>query len=190
MNIAVLQGNLATDVRLRTTATGKEVASFKLAVNRPGKDAGADFVWVKVWNGSAVACNQYLAKGSPVLVDGSIRTSRVGEGADIKEYVEVNARQVTFLSRRNGNGEAPAAEGAEAPEAAPTAEDQAKAIAEARATLAALTGDEAPRRQTSTADETAPLRPRSWRTTTSRSDHREGEGESPPFRHAAGLPHS
>jgi single-strand DNA-binding protein len=102
MNIVVLKGNLATDVRLRTTTTGKEVASFKLAVNRPGKDAGADFIWVKVWNGSAVACNQYLQKGSPVLVDGSIRTSRVGEGADIKEYVEVNARQVTFLSTGNG----------------------------------------------------------------------------------------
>jgi single-strand DNA-binding protein len=104
MNITVLKGNLATDVRLRTTVTGKEVASFKLAVNRPGKDAGADFIWVKVWNGSAVACNQYLAKGSPVLVEGSIRTSRVGEGSDIKEYVEVNARQVTFLSSGNGNG--------------------------------------------------------------------------------------
>jgi single-strand DNA-binding protein len=106
MNIFAGQGNLCTDVRLRTTATGKEVASFKLAINRPGKDAGADFVWVKVWNGSAVACNTYLKKGSPVLVDGSIRTSRTGEGSDIKEYVEVNARQVTFLSRGNGsNGE-------------------------------------------------------------------------------------
>ena len=104
MNIAVLKGNLATDVRLRTTTTGKEVASFKLAVNRPGKDAGADFVWIKVWNGSAVACNTYLKKGSPVLVNGSIRTSRVGEGADTKEYVEVNAQQVTFLSSGNGNG--------------------------------------------------------------------------------------
>lgn len=134
MNIAVLQGNLATDVRLRTTTTGKEVASFKLAVNRPGKDAGADFVWVKVWNGSAVACNQYLAKGSPVLVDGSIRTSRVGEGTDIKEYVEVNARQVTFLSRGNGNGNG-AANGEPPVTDEPTPES---AIEEARATLAAL----------------------------------------------------
>jgi single-strand DNA-binding protein len=137
MNIAVLQGNLATDVRLRTTTTGKEVASFKLAVNRPGKDAGADFVWVKVWNGSAVACNQFLAKGSPVLVDGSIRTSRVGEGADIKEYVEVNARQVTFLNRANGVSETSASNGEP-----PTGDDEAPQVesdpvAEAEAVLAA-----------------------------------------------------
>jgi single-strand DNA-binding protein len=141
MNIAVLQGNLATDVRLRTTTTGKEVASFKLAVNRPGKDAGADFVWVKVWNGSAVACEKYLAKGSPVLVDGSIRTSRIADGDGFKEYVEVNARQVTFLSRGNGNGNGASGE----PEvtvtvetATPDPEAHAKAVEEARAALAAL----------------------------------------------------
>jgi single-strand DNA-binding protein len=104
MNIALLLGNLATDVRFRTTTTGKDVASFKVAVNRPGQDAGADFVWVKVWNGSAVACNRYLKKGSRVSVEGSIRTSRVGEGTDMKEYVEVNARSVTFLDPVNGNG--------------------------------------------------------------------------------------
>jgi single-strand DNA-binding protein len=139
MNITVLQGNLATDVRLRTTTTGKEVASFKLAVNRPGKDAGADFVWVKVWNGSAVACDKYLAKGSPVLVDGSIRTSRIADGDGFKEYVEVNARQVTFLSRGNGNGNG-ATSGEEMPESVvtPDADAHAKAVEEARAALAAL----------------------------------------------------
>jgi len=107
MNHAILKGNLATDPRLRTTATGKEVCSFKLAVNRPGQDAGADFIWIKTWNGSATACNTYLKKGSPVLVDGEIRTSRVGEGDSMKEYVEVNARSVQFLATRNGGNDAP-----------------------------------------------------------------------------------
>ena len=131
MNNVQLHGNLATDVRLRKTKTDKDVASFKLAVNRPGKDAGADFIWVKVWNGSAVACEKYLAKGSPVLVEGSISTSRTGEAPNFTEYVEVSAQRVTFLSSGNGgNGNTPSPES--------EADATAKAIAEAKATLAAL----------------------------------------------------
>lgn len=103
-NIVVLAGHLATDVRLRETQSGKQVASFKLAINRPGEDNGADFVWVKTWNGSASACAKYIGKGKAVQVEGEIRTSRVGEGDSFKEYFEVNARRVTFLSPRQNDG--------------------------------------------------------------------------------------
>ena len=60
MNVVTLIGNLATDVELKELANDKKVASFLLAVDRPGKDAGADFVNVSTWNRQAEVCGQYL----------------------------------------------------------------------------------------------------------------------------------
>ena len=42
MNKVFLKGRLARDVDLRTTTTGKSVAQVSIAVNRWGKDQGAD----------------------------------------------------------------------------------------------------------------------------------------------------
>lgn len=99
-------GNLATDVYLKD-ATGRDgttqkVASFKVAFNRPGKDAGADFLWVSTWNGSAEACAKYLGKGSEVGIEGSLRTKREEQNdGSFKDYISVNARRITFLRRPN-----------------------------------------------------------------------------------------
>ena len=44
VNSVNLIGNLATDVELKDVGPDKKVATFLLAVDRPGRDAGADFV--------------------------------------------------------------------------------------------------------------------------------------------------
>lgn len=102
MNVVALVGNLATDVELRELDGDKKVASFVLAVDRPGVDGRADFVRVSVWDRQADACARFLAKGRRVAVDGRLR-SRSWEDADGKRRsaVEVNAGSVQFLSRRD-----------------------------------------------------------------------------------------
>lgn len=123
-NSVTLVGNLSTDITMRQ-AGEQTTGSFKLAVNRPGKDKGADFVWVKTWNGTADACKKFIGKGSRVLVNGSIRTNRV-ENSDgsYTEYVEVNARSVQFLDSKR-DSDAPEAVETTAPE--PQAEPEAPA---------------------------------------------------------------
>lgn len=49
MNKVILHGRLARDVDLRTTASGKSVAQVNIAVNRRGKDQGADFIPLVIW---------------------------------------------------------------------------------------------------------------------------------------------
>lgn len=103
MNTVALVGNLCSEVELRHTNSGKDVANFRLAVDRPGKDAGADFITVSTWNGSAKACAEYLVKGSRVAVTGSIRT-RSWEQDGAKRYaVEVSANRVEFLTPKFGS---------------------------------------------------------------------------------------
>ena len=99
MNVVTLIGNLATDVDLHDVGEDKKVANFVLAINRPGQDAGADFVRIGVWNRQAEICAQYLAKGKRVAVDGRLK-SRSWEDADgtRRSAVEVVAHRVQFLS--------------------------------------------------------------------------------------------
>jgi single-strand DNA-binding protein len=105
VNVVTLIGNLATDVELREVGGDLQVASFLLAVDRPGKDE-ADFVRISTWNKQAELCAQYLAKGRKVGIDGRLRSSS-WEDADgnKRNAVEVVANRVEFLSSR-GKGEA------------------------------------------------------------------------------------
>lgn len=119
MNSINLIGNLTTAVELKQIGDDKQVASFGLAVDRPGKDAGADFFRVETWNGNAAACAQYLAKGALVGVEGAIRTSVVEKDGAKNYYWKVNANRVKFLTPRSDT--APAGTETTAPE--PTAED-------------------------------------------------------------------
>jgi single-strand DNA-binding protein len=103
VNVVTLIGNLATDVELKN-AGEKRVASFLLAVDRRSKDGGADFIWISAWERQAELCNQYLAKGQRVAVDGYFRSRTWEEEGKRRDAVEVVARSVQFLSRPGDEG--------------------------------------------------------------------------------------
>ena len=98
MNSVQLIGNLATDVELRDVADNKKVASFLLAVDRGSRDGGADFVWITAWDRQAELCDEYLAKGNRVAVDGRLKSRTWEQDGRRRDAVEVVARRVEFLS--------------------------------------------------------------------------------------------
>lgn len=103
MNGVNLIGNISTDIFIRETANGTKTAWFKVAVDREGKDAGADFIPVKAWNGTAGACEQWLSKGDKVGVTGRISTSRKdNDDGSFTDFFEVSARRVEFLNTKKG----------------------------------------------------------------------------------------
>ena len=100
MNVVTLIGNLATDVELRDVGEDRQVASFLLAVDRPGKDE-ADFIRISTWNKQAELCAQYLSKGRKVGVDGRLRSSSLEDSdGNKRSAVEVVANRVEFLTPR------------------------------------------------------------------------------------------
>jgi len=107
MNVVTLIGNLATDVELRELGEEKRLATFLLAVDRPGKDAGADFVRVAAWDRQAEVCAQYLGKGSRVGVDGRLRSRSWEEEGKRRTAIEVVANRVQFLSGPRAEEETP-----------------------------------------------------------------------------------
>jgi len=79
-NRVLLMGDLARDPDLRYTSQGAPVATFSLAVNRKGgngKDE-ADYFDIEAWDKTAESCNEYLCKGSLVMVEGRLKQERWG----------------------------------------------------------------------------------------------------------------
>ena len=78
----IIIGNLGADPEMRYTPNGDAVTSFNVATNRKwtGRDGqpGEETCWfrVSVWGKQAEACNQYLAKGRQVLVEGNLTPDR------------------------------------------------------------------------------------------------------------------
>jgi single-strand DNA-binding protein len=97
MNTVSLIGNLASDVEIREVGEDKKVASFLLAVGRGGRDAGADFVGVSVWDRQAELCAEYLSKGRRIGVDGYLRSRDWEEEGRRRRVVEVVGRRIDFL---------------------------------------------------------------------------------------------
>lgn len=109
MNNVVLIGRLTRDVELRYTTAQVAVANFAIAVDREftGKDGKkeTDFIDIQVWNKSAENCANYLAKGSLVGIQGSIRIENYqNQAGETRKATKINANRVQFLDTKNKNG--------------------------------------------------------------------------------------
>jgi single-strand DNA-binding protein len=105
MNKVFMIGNLSKDVDLRTTQSGKAVASFTIAVNRrfKGQDGEkqTDFFNIVAWGQLGEMCGRYLAKGRKVAVVGELQTRSYDAKDGSKRYAtEIIADEVEFLSPR------------------------------------------------------------------------------------------
>ncbi len=101
MNVVTAIGNLATDVSVRDVAGDHRVASFVLAIDRPTKDGGADFIPVCVWDKQAELCERFLGKGRKVALDGRLRSRSWEEDGKRRTAIEIVANRVQFLSGPN-----------------------------------------------------------------------------------------
>jgi single-strand DNA-binding protein len=109
----IIVGNLGKDPTMRYTPSGQAVTAFSVAVNRQYVTAQGEqvkyTVWYRVstWGKSAEACNQFLKKGSRVLVEGRLEPDKATGGPRIWDKngepaasFEVTAGTVRFLSSR------------------------------------------------------------------------------------------
>lgn len=75
----IIIGNLGRDPEMRYTPDGSPVTSFSVATSRKyGEKDETTWFRVTVWNKQAESCNQYLHKGSKVLVEGRLRPDANG----------------------------------------------------------------------------------------------------------------
>jgi single-strand DNA-binding protein len=101
LNRIILIGRLTKDPELRTTNSGKSVASFRIAVDRTsGPDKETDFFSVTCWERQAEFVSNYLSKGRLVAVDGRLQTRTwTGQDGVERRDVEIVAGTVQGLDK-------------------------------------------------------------------------------------------
>jgi len=116
----IFAGNLGRDPEMRYTPAGQAVTNLSVAVNDDYTNSNGERVkrtiWVRVstWGKQAESCNQYLKKGSKVLVEGRLIADQTtggprvwtGQDGQPRASFEVSAVTVRFLSSRGESGEA------------------------------------------------------------------------------------
>ena len=110
----IIIGNLGKDPEMRYTPGGQAVTSFSVATSRQYTSSNGQMVketiWFRVsaWGKQAETCNQYLRKGSKVLVEGRLtcdpatggpRTYPRKDGTTGSSF-EVTAQTVRFLTSK------------------------------------------------------------------------------------------
>ena len=132
----IVVGNVGRDPEMRYTPSGQAVTSFSVASNRRYTSSNGEQVnetiWFRIsaWGKQAEICNQYLKKGSRVLVEGRLTPDKASGGPRIWQKqdgtsaasYEVTAQTVRFLTTR-GESEGAGAPGEAGDMAVAPAED-------------------------------------------------------------------
>ena len=117
----IVVGNLGGDPEMRYMPDGTAVTNFSLATNRRWNDRNTgqpvdETTWfrVSVWGKRAEVANQYLQKGSRVLVEGRLRPDPATGGpktftrqdGTVGASYEINADNFSFVGTRDEMSEA------------------------------------------------------------------------------------
>lgn len=107
LNQAVLVGRIVKEPELKQTESGKTVSNITLAVPRSFKNTSGeydtDFISCVLWRGVAESTASYCKKGDLVGIKGRIQTRTVEIDDSKRQYVEVVAEKVTFLSGKKAD---------------------------------------------------------------------------------------
>ena len=111
MNKIIVIGYLGNDPEMRYMPNGESVTQFNIASShryrtREGEQRDeTEWFRVSAYGRLGDTCNQYLAKGRQVYVEGRLRGRSYADRDGQPRYsLEINASNVHFLSSRDSSG--------------------------------------------------------------------------------------
>jgi single-strand DNA-binding protein len=108
-NLTVLEGRLVGDPEIRYTQNGTALCKFSIANNHDfyrneELQKEVSFFDVTIWAKLAEQCNEYLKKGSRIIVNGRLRQNRwQDDDGGNHSRIGIVGREVQFLDQKNGN---------------------------------------------------------------------------------------
>ncbi len=108
-NKVILVGNLTRDPELRYIPSGTAVSDIGLAVNDRIKRGDqwvdeATFIDITLWGRTAEIANEYLSKGSSVLIEGRLKLDRWEKDGQKHSKLKVIGERLQMLGGREGGG--------------------------------------------------------------------------------------
>ena len=127
LNVVAIMGRLVADPELRTTQSGINVVSFRIACDRnfarQGEQRQADFIDIVAWRQQAEFVSKYFQKGSLIAIEGSLQTRQYQDkNGNNRTAVEVVANNISFAGPKSNNQG-----GGSSQNAAPSYQNQAPA---------------------------------------------------------------
>lgn len=116
-NRVILMGNVTRDIELRYTPSKLAVTDIGLAVNDRRKNAQGEwveettFVDVTLWGRTAEVASQYLAKGSPVLIEGRLKLDTWEKDGKKNSKLRVIGEAMRMLGGKGQGGGGPSGGG-------------------------------------------------------------------------------
>lgn len=107
-NRVILVGNLTRDPELRYIPSGTAVSEIGLAVNDRRKNSSGEwvdettFVDVTLWGRTAEVANEYLNKGSSVLIEGRLKLDTWEKEGKKHSKLRVVGERMQMLGGRGG----------------------------------------------------------------------------------------
>ena len=112
-NKIILAGNLTRDIEIRYTQSGSAIGNTGIASTRKFKSATGEqkeevlFVDLTFFGRSAEIANQYLRKGSKILVDGRLKLDQwTAQDGTKRSKHGVTVENMTMLGNKNDNPQA------------------------------------------------------------------------------------
>lgn len=124
LNSCDFQGRLAADPELRTTQTGKQVASFRMAVDRDMVDANGhrptDWLTFTAWGKTAEFVSRYFRKGSAAVVHSRCQTRQYEDkNGNNRTAIEFVVDNIYFAGPKQDNQQGAVDDGGTNPPPAP-----------------------------------------------------------------------
>lgn len=112
LNSCDFQGRFAADPELRTTQTGKQVASFRMAVDRDMVDANGhrptDWLTFTAWGKTAEFVSKYFRKGSAAVVHSRCQTRQYEDkNGNNRTAIEFVVDNIYFAGPKQDNQKGP-----------------------------------------------------------------------------------
>lgn len=108
-NQVIMLGNVTRDVECKVSPKGIEYAQFNVAINESYKDKTGnkvektEFINVVAFGQSAKIAGNYLRKGSPVFIQGSLHiTKKQSQTGEDREYASVKVDKLELLPSGDG----------------------------------------------------------------------------------------
>jgi single-strand DNA-binding protein len=110
MNVVAFLGRLTKDPEVRYTDSNMCIARFTLAVDRIGKDKGADFPRCVAFGKTAEVIERYIKKGSQIAVSGHLQTGSYEKDGQTVYTTDVIVDRMDFAgtSKQSDQAEADA----------------------------------------------------------------------------------
>jgi single-strand DNA-binding protein len=108
LNRVILVGNVVRDIELRYVGKGTAVCDIGLAVNDRRKDSDGKwleettFVDCTAWGRTAEVANEYLHKGSSILIEGRLKLEQWERDGQKRSKLKVVIERLQMLDGKGG----------------------------------------------------------------------------------------